>query len=446
MTLYQENVQNQERLRTPTGCPVSGMAAGFDPFQDAFQTAPGASLAEARREEPVFYNPMLDYWVVTRYDDVRQILRDNDTFSASITLDPLVPLHYEAVEILVRHRFNPGISLVNEDPPSHPPHRAAHQEPFKGRSVERLAPRMREVVTEHIDRFVAKGHADLVAGLFHPVPSTIALLFMGIPEEDIDACRRFALNQTVFTFGRPDREEQKRVSESMGAYWEFAGGLVARLKRAAESDPDAEGWLPHLIRAQREQPELVTDNVLQTTAMSGLLAAHETTTNASAEGIRTLLEHPDVWERLCREPEAIPRAVEECLRHGSTVVSWRRKATRDVEVGGVRIPAGARLMLMLASANRDEEVFEDPDTFDIDRGNANRHLAFGTGPHVCMGATLARREMRIFLEELTRRLPHMRLVEGQKFTYVPNTTHRGPDELWVEWDPQHNPVPADRLA
>jgi len=178
--------------------------------------------------------------------------------------------------------------------------------------------------------------------------------------------------------------------------------------------------------------------------MSGMLAAHETTTNATANAFRVLLEHRRAWEQLCQDPSLIPRAVEECLRYAGSVVAWRRSATKDVTVGGVDIPAGARLLIVTASANRDEAVFDQPDTFDINRTNARRHLTFGLGPHVCMGATLARVEMRIFLETLATRLPHMRLVPAQRFTYLPNTSFRGPRHVLVEWDPAANPFPGDR--
>jgi cytochrome P450 len=266
-------------------------------------------------------------------------------------------------------------------------------------------------------------------------------MFLGVPDEDIEACSRFGMEQTLFTWGRPDLAEQLRVATGMGEYWEFAGGLVEKLKRT----PDAEGWLPHLIRASREHPGLVDDNHLQTVAMSGLVAAHETTTNAAGNALLTLLRHREAgWDRICREPDLIPRAVEECLRLDGSVVSWRRLAVRETTVGGVRIPEGARLLLVTASANRDEEVFPDPDAFDLDRRNASHHLTFGFGPHTCMGATLARLELRVFLEELTRRLPHLRLAPGQVVEYLPNTSFRGPRSLLVEWDPARNPVPADR--
>ncbi|WP_369031737.1 MULTISPECIES: cytochrome P450 [Streptomyces] len=429
-----------QELKSPTGCPVSGLAASFDPFGTEYQSHPGVSMADAREEESVFYSPALDYWVVTRYEDIKEIFKDTDTFSASITLDQITPSTEETVAILVEHGFNPGLALVNEDGESHRERRKAHQDPFKGKEVEALTPRIRELVTGHIDRFVKKGRGDLMVDLFQEAPITIALIFMGIPDEDIAACRQFTLDQTVFMYGRPSPEEQKQVATNLGRYWEFTGDLVEKIKQM----PDAPGWLPHVIREGRNKPGLFGDNELQTTALAGLVAAHETTTNASGNAMRALLENPETWARVCDDASLIPKAVEESLRYDGSVAAWRRLAVKETTVGGVTIPAGGRVMMITSSANHDEAVFENPETFDIDRPHPNRHMTFGFGAHACMGATLARQEMRIFIEELARRLPHMRLVEDQEITYLPNTSFRGPQNLLVEWDPQLNPVLADR--
>jgi hypothetical protein len=152
-----------------------------------------------------------------------------------------------------------------------------------------------------------------------------------------------------------------------------------------------------------------------------------------------------VWREICDDPSLIPDdpslipdAVEECLRHNGSVAAWRRLATKDVRIDGVDIPAGSKLLIVTSSANHDDRHFADADLFDIRRDNASDHLTFGYGAHQCMGKNLARMEMQIFLEEFTRRLPYMRLAE-QQFSYVPNTSFRGPEHLWVEWDPQRNP-------
>ena len=144
-----------------------------------------------------------------------------------------------------------------------------------------------------------------------------------------------------------------------------------------------------------------------------LLAGHETTTNASANTVLTLLQNRDAWEELVADPNLIPGAVEECLRFRPSVVAWRRLAITPVEISGVKIPAGDRILCFLAAANRDESLFENGDILDIRRKNARSHISFGFGRHFCLGAPLARLELKLILEELTKRLPDLHLVKDQ---------------------------------
>jgi cytochrome P450 len=164
------------------------------------------------------------------------------------------------------------------------------------------------------------------------------------------------------------------------------------------------------------------------------MAGHEPTTNLLSNGLRQVLAHREVWHALCQHPAYIPNTVEELLRFDTSAVAWHRRTRRPVDMGGVSLPAGARLLLLLGSANHDEAHFPDPERLDIHRANAKEHLSFGFGIHYCLGAPLARLEMLIALELLTTRLPGMRLVEGQSLAFLPNTTVRGPQQLWVEWE------------
>jgi cytochrome P450 len=430
----------------PTGsggkCPVSHLAESFDPFNDPYLSDPYSFWVTARTEEPVFYSPSLGYWVVSRYEDVRTVFLDSDTFSASISITPLKELCPAAIDELVKAQMVMGPSLVNEDPPLHPERRGHIRDALVSPPrINAMGPKIRELANEFIDRFVQRGRADLVSEFAWEIPALVAFTLMGVPDEDIERAKTFANRLALFTWGHPSDEEQTQLAAGMGQYWGYAKDHVQR--RLAEPTDD---YISELIRVWRTpgNEELFDENYLVTTMMNFLFAGHETTTNATANGLRALLENRNQWDALCAEPALAGPAVEEILRYSSSVIAWRREVVTDTNIGGVDIPAGSKVLAVMGAANHDPSIFPDAEVFDIRRTNANKHFAFGFGRHLCLGAPLARLEMAIFLEELTRRLPHMQLVEDQVFEYSPNTSFRGPDQVWVEWDPAANPIEADR--
>jgi cytochrome P450/ferredoxin-NADP reductase len=418
---------------------VSRGAAEFDPFENDYQQDPPDYVRWAREQEPVFFSPKLGYWVVTRYDDMKAVFRDNITFSPSIALEKITPTGDEANQVLASYGYAMNRTLVNEDEPAHMPRRRLLMDPFTPEHLKHHEPLVRRLAREYVDRFINDGRADLVDQMLWEVPLTVALHFLGVPEEDMDTLRKYSIAHTVNTWGRPKPEEQVAVAHAVGNFWQFAGKVLEKMRQ----DASGPGWMEFGIRMQKEHPDVVTDSYLHSMMMAGIVAAHETTANASANAIKLLLQHPPVWREICEDPSLIPNAVEECLRHNGSVAAWRRLATKDAKVGGVDIAAGSKLLIVMSSANHDERHFADADLVDIRRDNASDHLTFGYGSHQCMGKNLARMEMQIFLEEFTRRLPHMRLAE-QTFSYVPNTSFRGPEHLWVEWDPVLNPERIDR--
>lgn len=420
--------------RTPTGCPVSQRAADFDPFEDGYQQDPPEYVRWAREKEPIFWSPKLGYWVVTRYDDIKAIFRDNLTFSPSNALEKITPTGDEANAVLASYGFALNRTLVNEDEPAHMPRRRALMDPFTPEALKHHEPMVRALARDYVDRFIDDGRADLVDQMLWEIPLTVALHFLGVPEEDMDTLRKYSIAHTVNTWGRPKPEEQVAVAHAVGNFWQFAGKVLDKMRE----NPEADGWMQYGLRKQRELPDVVTDSYLHSMMMAGIVAAHETTANATANAMKLLLQHPDVWREVCEDPSLIPNAVEECLRHNGSVAAWRRLVTADAQVGGVDLPAGSKLLIVTSSANHDEGHFADGDLFDIRRDNASDHLTFGYGSHQCMGKNLARMEMQIFMEEFARRMPHMTL-SAQTFSYVPNTSFRGPEHLWVEWEPSQNP-------
>lgn len=438
-------------------CPAAGLGAGqhpagelsaaelaesFDPFTEPYLGDPYAFWRIAREQAPVFYSPTLGYWIVSRFGDVREVFQDTDTFSASISITPLKELCPAAAQELVNAEMAMGPSLVNEDPPSHAQRRPHVRNALVApRRIEAVKPRIRELANRYIDAFVRRGHADLVADFAWEIPALVALAIMGVPDEDVERAKEFSGRLALFTWGYPSEVEQTKLAAGMGQYWTFAREHVR--KRLAEQTDD---YISELVRSWHTpgNEDLFDEDYLVTTMMNFLFAGHETTTNATANGMRALLENTDQWAALCADAALVPNAVEEILRYSSSVIAWRREVVRDVVIGGVAIPAGSKVLAVTGSANHDESVFDSPETFDITRRNARKHFAFGVGRHLCLGAPLARVEMQIFLEELSRRLPHMRLVADQTFSYSPNTSFRGPDHLLVEWDPQANPIERDR--
>ncbi len=426
---------------TPEGCPVSPRAAAFTPFGEEYQHDPGAALAWAREEEPVFYSPELGYWVVTRYDDVKAVFRDNITFSPSIALEKITPTIEEANEVLRSYGYAMNRTLVNEDEPEHMPRRRVLMEPFTAAALVEHEDMVRRMTREAVDAFIDQGEVDLVTEMLYQVPLNVAMRFLGIPEEDIGPLKEYSVAHTVNTWGRPRPEEQVRVAHAVGKFWQYAGHVLDKIRQ----DPSGPGWMQYSVRQQAEHPEVVTDSYLHSIMMAGIVAAHETTAHAAANAVKLLLEHRERWEELCAHPALIPNAVEECLRYSGSVAAWRRVATTDAEVGGVPIPARSKLLIVQATANRDPRHFEDAERFDPRRESGNEHLTFGYGAHQCMGKNLARMELQIFLQELTTRLPHLELVD-QNFQYVPNTSFRGPEHLLVRWDPARNPERRDPTA
>lgn len=428
----------QMKPAASAGCPFSAAAASFDPFDEPYQLDPASALRWFRDQEPVFYSDKMGHWIVSRYEDVKAIFRDNRIYSPANALEKVTPFAQEAQDVLMGHGYAMDRTLVNEDEPAHMDRRRALMGSF---SVEELAhhePMVRRLTRDYIDRFIDAGKADLVDQMLWELPLTVALHFLGVPEEDMDTLRKYSIAHTVNTWGRPSPEEQVAVAEAVGQFWRYAGQVLEKMRK----EDSGEGWMGYALQRQKDIPEIVTDSYLHSMMMAGIVAAHETTAHASANALKLLLTHRTAWDQLCADPALIPNAVEECLRFSGSIVAWRRLATESTRIGNVEIPKGARLMVVMASANHDERHFENADELDIYRDNTTDHLSFGYGSHQCLGKNLARMEMRIFIEEFTKRLPHMRLVENQKFEGIPNISFHGPEHLWVEWDPERNPERA----
>jgi len=402
--------------------PVS-TEIGFDPFAAAYLDDPYPSYP-ALRDRPPFYEPGLDMWVVSRFTDVDAVFRDPARFSAAIAQDPLTPLASEARAIL-GDGFRPAKVMSNADPPEHGRIRAHTMRAFSARRMALLEPVILARTAALIDGFAAAQEVDIVRALTFPLPAITIFTMIGFPDDDLEQLKAWCGDRLAMTWGRPAPADQVRVARQMVAYWNYCEAFVER--RAAEP---ADDFTSDLLRTAGEDGTLSHREIAS--IIYGLsFAGHETTTNLIANTLRRVLETDGVWDALRAEPALIPNLVEEALRHDTSVVSWRRVTREATELGGVPVPAGAKLLLLLASANHDPARFPDPERFDPHRANARAHIAFGMGIHYCLGAALARLQVAVVLESLAARFPHLRLRAGQHYTFAPNISFRGPAALWL---------------
>jgi len=250
---------------------------------------------------------------------------------------------------------------------------------------------------------------------------------IGFPRADMESLKGLALNRMAFTWGRSSKAQQIRIAENMVDYWRYCTDFV--ISRAQDPQDD---FTSDLARVHLDDPDELTVHEIINVIHALSFAGHETTANVSASLLHRLLGHRERWEQLRADPSLIPKAVEEGLRYNPSLHTWRRITTRPVTIGGVEVPAGSKLLLLIGSANHDPATFPDPEVFDLHRAGAQQHLTFGRGIHACFGAPLARMEMRIMLEELTARLPGMRLDIEQPLGYHENACFRGPVRLWLD--------------
>jgi cytochrome P450 len=289
-----------------------------------------------------------------------------------------------------------------------------------------MEPIIRGLTADLLDAVDDSGPFDAVEALTFPLPAITIFSLMGVPERDWQQMKQWCGSRASLGWGKPGPQEQVEVATAMVAYRRYLRELVAD-KAKQPSDDLASA----LVAIHHEDPDELTLEEGASILFSLSFAGHETTNNLIANTIQRLLEHRPAWEAVVADHSQIAGAVDEILRFDTSVPVWRRVATRDTVVGGVEIPAGAKLYLWLAATGRDPQRWSEPDRFDITRADAHRHLAFGKGIHFCLGANLAKLEVRVAIEELASRFPSLALVADQHLTYHPNISFRGPQHLWV---------------
>lgn len=405
------------------GCPVD---EEFDPLGPAFLDDPFAILESIGHGTPVFYAPAIDYYVVTRYEDIEAVFLDNESYSAANAQLPLAPLVPEAGEILLAGGHKPQPSMVSLDEPAHRRLRGPTARALTPRRVAAMEPTIRATLAELLDAVDESAPVDLVSAVTFPLPATVIFSFIGVPQEDYEHLKQWCGHRASLAWGRPAPDEQVEHATNMAAYRRYVRDLVA-----AKADDRADDFASALLAIHDEDPESLTHDEIASILYSLSFAGHETTNYLIANAIRRLLEEPSRWQAIVEDPSKIPGAVDETLRYDASVPAWRRITTRPVTLGDVELGEGSKLFLWLAAAGRDASIFDEPDKFDLERPNAKRHLAFGKGVHFCLGSALGKLEACLTLEALTTRYPELHLTPDQHFDFHPNISFRGPQALWV---------------
>ena len=351
-----------------------------------------------RREAPLYFHEEADgpgFFCVTRYEDLKHVSRNPAIFSSALggtTLQDLGEEELAAVRAI----------MLNMDPPQHVKFRRVVSRAFTPRRVEALRPHVRAIARRIVDAVADKGECEFVSDVAAQLPLEVICEMMGVPESDRAGI--FELSNRLIGFDDPEFQTSEADGKIAAAeMFTYAFHRAAKLRANPGDD-----IVSRLLTAEVDG-ERLGDTEFASLFLLLAIAGNETTRTVTTWGVHSLMEHPDQRERLRRDPSLLSGAVEEIVRFNPPVHYMRRTATRDTEIGGVHIPAGAKLALWYPSANRDESVFEEPDRFDVGR-SPNPHLSFGIGEHFCLGAHLARLELQEIFAALLRRIPEMELV------------------------------------
>lgn len=374
---------------------------------------PYPTYAHLRRRGPAVQVDPTGIWAVTRFSDVVNVLRRVDEFSSA-------PAEGDR-EQLFEKAFG-GPNIIGADNPTHDRLRYIMQGRFTPKRLARVQGRVEELSRELLAACRAKGAFDLVADYTVPLPVIVIAELLGVGSDRVDDFKRWS-NALVAIVNAAEGEARDKAMAEVGELARYLAEMAERRRREPADD-----LIGALVAAEKEPGRISAGEVLSYCILL-LAAGNETTTNLIGGMVNALIQNPEQLDQLRKDPGLIPNAVEEGLRYCSPVQGLFRRVRQDTELDGATIPAGSRVWVCYASANRDPERFPDPDRFDIHRSSRG-HVAFGWGLHFCLGANLARREARVALEHLVPILDEVRLEEPVE--WLPSWVIRGPRALPLE--------------
>jgi len=406
-------------------CPV--IRNDYNPFVSPQLDDPYPFLADARQETPVFYSPVVNMWIVTRYNDICTVIKDPVRFSSKNSIQIPPDLSPEVQEILRGSQLD--LPLINHDPPIHTRLRSVISKALSQQSIIAIEPRIRALAHELVDSFVDDGRADLIAQFAYPLPMIAMTAFLGLPRKDVQFFKQWSDEWSMLMWGNLPLKQQVECARGYVVFQNYIAATINERQQTLQDDT-----ITKLLKALQEDEYPLSMPEIANIIMGLVFAGHETTTKLISNALLLLLRNPDKWLALQKDLRLAVNVVEETLRMESPAQGVCRTTTETVELGGIVLPPRTRLLLMFTSANRDETHFTEPDRFDIHRTHQKPHFGFGGGNHLCLGASLARLECHIALEVLTQRLPNLRFSPDFAIQYEPNIVLRGPKHLLLEWD------------
>lgn len=404
------------------------VAINDDMFTDEVIADPYTYYGRIRAEDPVHWNEKYELWVITRHDDLVWVTRHPELFSSRVLKNDPKPPYPEIYEsdlgLYEWVKDYQGDQFIQYDRPDHLEMRKIVHSYFTPTSTEIWRPLVRSVIKDLLDAAEEKGHMDLMSDFATPLPVLVIAEMMGVPASDRMYIRELAEKLLNLFRGEPDRMQP--LSEGMKDMYDYVSPMVDE-----RIDNPGEDFIS--VLASGEKSGVFTRNQVVANCTLLFLAGHETTINLLCNGALAFIRNPDQWHLLKEDPAGMTvRATEECLRYDSPVKSITRLASEDVEMRGKVLHKDDRIRWFMSSANRDPEMFEEPDRFDITR-HPNRHVAFGSGIHHCLGATLARLEGQEAFQALAERFSSFQM-EAEELEYHPSLTFRSLKSLPVSWN------------
>jgi cytochrome P450 len=392
-----------------------------------------ALFRRMRESSPVYYWAEYDSWVFSRYDDILAILRDR-RFSNEGSLEVINNSYCPAARQILSEgiNWNTTPQVNGAEGETHTRLRSVMQSILTPQRFRAMEPTIRRMVTGLIDGFIARGHCDLAPEFCLPLPVEVIFDVIGFRREEEDLRQLQTWSDDMFRLWLVPMPEvdQIRCARHAIQFQRYIREKIADRRKNPRAD-----LLTEFVRKLDEgQSKISEDELVLLFPMNLIGAGHETTKAQLANTIYQLLLDPSRWQDVVARPQTIPEVVEEGLRFDGSVVAWYRTTVEPVEIAGAKLPRNAKVIMLLGAANHDESKFANPEAYCPTRGVRNGHLTFSAERHFCLGAPLARLEMKIALEELVSRMPSLRLAPGARIEYVPAVPTRVIQSLPVEWD------------